>query len=125
MEEQVSLPTQPAKDLEAYKALLALDQQEQTLKRKSGYFRAYLLSVLIPPIGVYYFLKFLFFAESKSANRKAAVMSLVLTAVSLLLSIWLMQLFFKQAIGENSQDLNVLKELITPANQKTLQQLLR
>lgn len=125
MEEQVNLPKPPAKNLEAYQGLLEISQQEQTLKARQGYFKAYLLSVFLPPIGLYYFVKYLFFADTSSDNQKAAVICLVLTVVSLILNIWLFSLFFNQFAPENSQNANFLKELITPENQKTLQQLMQ
>lgn len=113
-----------AKNLEAYKAILDIEQQTQNLKDKRSYWKAYILSVILPPIGIYYFIKYFFFSEGTD-SRKAGVVSLVLTIASLIVNLWLIQLFLNQSIGENSQNLNIIKELITPENQKSLQQLLQ
>lgn len=113
------------KNLEAYQALLQVNEQEASLKARRGYLKAYLLSVLLPPIGVFYFIKYFFFADTTSDNRKAAVISLSLTVVSLILSIWLFQLFFNQFAPKNSQNMNFMQDLITPENQKTLRQLMQ
>lgn len=117
------IPSNPeTKNLEAYKAILDINEQEQKLKTKSGYMKSYILSLLLPPIGLYYFIKYFFFTESDGA-RKAAIINLVLTVVSLILNIWIFQLFFNMATPQNSSNLNFMKELITPENQKSLQQL--
>lgn len=125
IEEQTNPANHPEKNLEAYKAFLQLDQQEQILKAKGGYLKSYVLIVFLPPIGLYYFLKYFFFAERSFANRKAAMICLALTVISLILNIWIIQLFFSQFVPAKSQNLNFLEELITPENQKTLQQLMQ
>ena len=60
MTEQQSIPTEPKKNIEAYQALLELDEKERGLKSKQGYSKAYMLSLLFPPLGVYYFLNIYF-----------------------------------------------------------------
>lgn len=125
MEEQVNLPKTPTKNLEAYKGLLEISQQEQTLKAREGYLKAYIFSIFLPPIGFYYFFKYFFVAETSDNNRKTAVICLILTIVSLILSIWVTKLFIGQFAPENSQNSEFLKELITPENQKTLKQLMQ
>lgn len=125
MEEQLNTSNQPTKDVEAYKALLQIDQQKEALKAKESYWRAYILSIIIPPIGVYYFIKYFFFRGGDPNDRRAAVISLILTVISLILNIWLLQMLFNQAVTGNSQNSNFMKELITPENQKTLQQLIQ
>lgn len=125
MEKKLNIPNQPTKNLEPYEALLSIDQQKEALKTKESHWRAYILSIIIPPIGLYYFIKYFFFGEGDSNERRAAVISLILTTVSLFLNIWLIQLFFNQPLSDKNQDMNFLKELITPENQKNLQQLLQ
>lgn len=110
---------------EAYKAILTLNQQGQDIKDKENYWKTYLWSILLPPIGVYYFIKYLFFGGGSTHERKTAVINLVLTIISLILNIWLMKLFFPSSITGGDQNLNMIKELITPENQKSLQQLLQ
>lgn len=124
VEENLNPTPTPPKNPEAYQALLQINEQEATLKARQGYLKAYLLSAILPPIGLFYFVKYFFFADTSSDNRKAAVISLSLTIVSLLLSVWLFQLFFNQFAPPNSQNKEFLQELITPENQKTLKQLL-
>ena len=53
----------------------------------------------IPPIGVYYFIKYFFVADTTYDNRKAAFLSLAITTASLLLNIWMLNLFFNIFIG--------------------------
>lgn len=113
------------KNVEAYKAILAMSEQKEILKAKESFWKAYLWSVLIPPLGVYYFIKYFFFGDVTSERRKAGVVSLVLTIISLLLNIWLIQLFFNQTIGGGGQNFDTIKEVITPGNQKDLQKLLQ
>lgn len=116
---------QENKNTEAYKAIIDIDQQTQNLKAKESFWKAYLWSILLPPLGIYYFIKYLFFGDGTSDRRKAAIISLVLTIVSLLVNIWLIQLFLNQSIGGNTQNFDTLKELTTPENQENLKQLLQ
>ena len=109
----------------AYNALSQIGQQKENIKAKEGFWKAYLWSVMLPPIGIYYFVKYYFFGEGNEGMRKAAIISLILTVASLFLNIWLIQLFFSQAASVNDPNLNSLKELITPENQKSLQNLLQ
>jgi len=123
MIEQVISPA-PINNKEAFQALLTLDEKERTVKSRQGYVRAYIWSVLLPPIGIYYLIKYVFFANGTTEDIKAGLTSLILTVISLLLSIWLFGLFFKQATYlMPSQGSDTLKELITPANQKILKDL--
>jgi len=114
-----TIVTKPIQNKEAFQALLTLDEEERSVKSRQGYWRAYIWSVLLPPIGVFFFIRYVFFANGTNDDIKAGFMSLALTIISLLLSIWLFSLFFKQATSTiPSQGSDVLKELITPANQK-------
>ncbi len=112
--------------LEFIQAMAQLDSKEKDINSSQVYIKSYLWSILIPPIGIYYFVKYIFFANRTRDNVKAGFMSLILTIISLLLSIWLFDLFFKQATSlMPSQGSDILKELITPANQKSLNDLYR
>ena len=111
------------KKIDAFNAQWQIDNQEQTLKRNTGYLKAYILSIFLPPVGIYYFIKYIFFGDKSNENRRAGIWSLILTIVSIMLSIWTMQLFFQQVIPPKSQNMEILKELITPENQKSIQKL--
>jgi len=106
-------------------ALLSLNNQEQMLKSKPSYIKAYAVSIIFPPFGFFYFIKYFFFGERSFNDRNAAIICLVLTDVSIAVSALTLQLFFNQAINLNDRDLNRLMELITPENQNTLRELLR
>lgn len=125
MDSNLDTADEMAQTAQKYNALWQLEHQQEEMKVKKSYWRAYILSLVIPPIGIYFFIKFYFFGEGYSGDRKAAVFSLILTAVSLLLNIWFIRVFFHQTLPGNSNELNYLKELITPENQKTLKQLLK
>lgn len=123
VDENLQKPPVP-KNPEVYRALLQINEQEASLKARQGYLKAYLLSVLLPPLGIFYFVKYFFFSDTTSENRKAAVISLTLTVISFLLSLWLFQLFINQFSPPNSQNRQFMQELITPENQKNLRQLM-
>jgi len=104
-------------NLEAYQALLEIDESERTFKRRQGYNAAYAMSLLIPPVGVFFFFKYLFFETGSRDDIKAGCISLGLTITSLLLSLWLMGVFFSQATSAlPNQGGDALKEFITPGN---------
>lgn len=116
--------TEPIKNKEAFQALLTLDEKERTIKSRQGYWRAYMWSVFFPPIGIYYLIRYVFFANGTNDDIKAGITSLILTIISLLLSMWLFNVLFKQSsLLIPSQGNSILKELITPANQKSLNDL--
>lgn len=113
-----------AKKLELVQAVAQLDSKEKEMKTSKGYGKAYLWSVLIPPIGIYYFIKYLFFTGGEKEDVRAGIISLVLTLVSFFLSFWLLADLFKQTTSViPPQDLQMLKDLTVPANQKQLLQL--
>ncbi len=119
-----TIQTEPIKNKEVFQALLTLDEKEQTIRSRQSYLRAYVWSVLLPPIGIYYLIKYVFFANGTNDDLKAGLTSLILTIISLLLSIWLFSLLFKQATSSiPSQGNDTLKELITPANLQKLKEL--
>ncbi len=125
MDEQQPTIKPKVKDPYAYKALLEIQQQDALLKAKQGYLKAYIFSFFIPPLGVYYFIKYFFVADTTGENRKAGLISLVLTIISLIISFWLFNLFFASSAPKSSNNEEFINELITPANQKELQQLLQ
>ena len=116
----------PKKKLKADQVLLELDTKVQNIKSSSGYLSAYVLSVLLPPIGIYYFFKYLFFAKDTRGDAKAGFICLFLTMAGIAVGIWTTMLLFSQ-VGSitGSQGGDLLKELITPANQKELKDLFR
>ncbi|MCL4374252.1 hypothetical protein M1523_00155 [Patescibacteria group bacterium] len=116
--------TKPAVDKSAFQALLEVDEKERTAKARQARYLAYIWSILLPPIGIYYFCKYLFFSDRSDDDVKAGITALVLTLASLLLSIWIIGYFFQQTTSLiPSQGSDVLRELITPANQKSLKEL--
>lgn len=94
--------------LQFAQAMAQLDAKEKEIKESQGYAKAYLLSILIPPLGIYYLIKY---------RNKAGIISLILTLLSLWFSIWLMNSFLKQTSS--------LIPLETLDNQQELLQLLK
>lgn len=114
------------KKLELIQATTQLDFKEKEMKSSQGYVKAYLWSILIPPIGVYYFIKYVFFSGGSEDSIRAGIISLILTIVSLLLSIFLMIGILRQTTsGNSSQNLQMLKNLAVPDNQKKFIELFR
>lgn len=103
--------------------ILPLQQNEQEMPIKRSYMRAYMLSIFLPPIGLYYFLKYVFFSPKDLGSTKAGIVSLVLTVLSLVGNIWGLQVLFTQFTSQNSQSVNFLEDLITPENMKTFRDL--
>ncbi len=112
------------KNLEAFEGLVQLDREEHNLKAKQGYYRAYVMSIILPPIGLYYFVKYLFFGNGGD-DVKAGIYSLVLTILSLVISLWIFDLFFKQTMSSVSPNSSFYKDILTPANQKSFKDLLQ
>ncbi|MEK7079069.1 MAG: hypothetical protein AAB929_03275 [Patescibacteria group bacterium] len=124
MLEQDKVSIEPKRNIEAYQALLELDEKERGLKSKQGYSKAYMLSLLFPPIGIYYFFKYLFFVGGSEEDIKAGFISLALTTFAIIVSIWLSVSLFKQVSPLSpSQSSDLLKEFITPENQKQMKSL--
>lgn len=121
MIEQKGEIVEPKKDLDAYRALLEVDQQERRIKIHEGYMRAYVVSFLFPPLGIYYFFKYLFFANGTNDDIKAGVISLALTIGAIVLSIWSFTSLFRQ-ISPNSpsQSIDLLKNSASPENVKEM-----
>ena len=120
-------PSSPnIKNPEIFGALLKIENQEKNQEAKANYIKSYLLSFCLPPGGIYYFIKLTLFSEESSA-KKAGVICLVLTIFSLILNFWIISQILNQVEDavENSQKIEVIKELITPKNQKDLLELLK
>lgn len=110
--------------LELFQTLAEVNSKEQEIKSKQKYGMAYLWSVLIPPIGVYYFVRYVFFANGEDGSVKAGIISLVLTLASLLFSIWLLTgLFTSTTTSIPPENLQMLKDVAAPENQKNLLEL--
>jgi len=121
MIEQKNESGEPKKDLEAYKALLEVDLQERRIKETQGYTRAYIVSLLFPPLGVYYFFKYVFFANGTNEDIKAGVISLVLTGAVIVLSVWAFASLLQQLNpAGSSQSIDLLKKTVAPENAKEL-----
>ena len=114
------------KKLEMANALADLSVKEKELKQKGGYSKAYFLSIILPPIGVYYFIKYVFFGEGDEEAKRAGIISLVLTLASILLSFILFAVILNQVASViPGGDVQMLKELTSPEKQKELLQLYR
>ncbi|MCX6732505.1 MAG: hypothetical protein NTV98_03105 [Candidatus Roizmanbacteria bacterium] len=114
------------KKVELVEALAQLDAKEKLMKSSKGYGKAYFWSVLLPPLGIYYFVRYLFFDGGDEEHVRAGVISLVLTLVSLLVSILLLGGMFSQASSLlPSQGGNAIQEMITPGNQQKILDLYR
>jgi len=102
-------------------AMVQLDSKEKEIKTSQGYDKAYFLSIIIPPIGIYYFVKYVFFTNGEDTSTKAGIISLILTLISFFFSLWMMTELLKQLTSSlPSQNLQQLNELTIPDNQKKL-----
>jgi len=121
----MNYPNNPNKqNLEAFQGLVELERKERNLKFQQSYFKAYVLSAILPPIGIYYLIKFCFFSNGTDEDIKAGVISLIITIVSLFFSIWFFAVLFKQTTSKiPEKNLDIIKEMITPENQKKYKEL--
>jgi|GEM_PF-1593768 len=114
-------PLEYQKKLAFAEAMTELDTKEKTLASSGIYAKAYLLSVFIPPIGVYYFVKYVFFSGGDEKCVKAGIVSLVLTLISLFFSLLFMNGFAGQiTTGTSQKNTKMLNELSAPKNQQQL-----
>lgn len=107
-----------AKKIELVEAIAQLNSKEKSIHSSQGYGKAYFWSVLLPPMGIFYFIKYLFFDGGDEEHVRAGVISLVLTLVSLLVSILLLGGIFNQAASMFPKD--TINELTTPVNQNKI-----
>lgn len=104
--------------------LAELKLKEESQKQRKGYWKAYSMSIFLPPLGLYYFIKYFLFSDHSKQAHKTAVLCLVLTVLSLGVNIFLayetMQKLFSASPGAES----ILKEYTNPQNQQELNKLL-
>ena len=110
-------------NLEAFQALVELDKKERSLKFQQNYFSAYVLSAILAPIGIYYFIKFCFFSDGTREDIKAGIISLAITIIFFLFAVWFISYLFKGTINSLPVQNDTFKELITPEKQKKLKDL--
>ena len=111
-------------NLALFQATSRLDSKEKQLQYSQNYRKAYILSLLIPPLGIYYFIKYLFFTDGDEGSIRAGIIALILTLASFFLSIILTMILFRQTTsGIPSHDIQMLKDLTIPENQKKLLEL--
>lgn len=111
-------------NLALFQAMSRLDSKEKKLQSSQNYRKAYLLSLLIPPLGIFYFIKYLFFTDGEAEGIRAGIIALTLTLISFFLSILLTMMLFKQTTSSIApQDFQILKDLTVPENQKRLLEL--
>ena len=65
-----------------YQAMADLEAPQEIVKKTTSFNKAFLLSFLLPPIGVYYFIKYIFFSSSEEYNLRVGLISLGLTIIS-------------------------------------------
>ena len=114
---------EPNKNVEAYGALIEIDNKERSFQNTARYFKAYSISVLIPPLGIYYFIKYFFFGSGSEAEIRAAFTSLILTIISLVLTIWLSAAMFKSVALPAGTNIDMMNEYITPGAQQKMRDL--
>jgi len=108
--------------VEQFEAFATLRSEESKLKQSQSYKMAYVWSLILPPTGVYYCIKYCFFANGSSEDVKAGVVCLALAILSFLCSVWL----FNTMVGKpTGNETHMLNEMTVPANQKQLLQLLK
>lgn len=107
-----------AKKIELVEAIAQLNSKEKSINSSQGYGKAYFWSVILPPMGIFYFIKYLFFDGGDEEHVRAGIISLVLTLVSLLVSILLLGGIFNQAASMFPKD--TINGLTTPGNQNKI-----
>ena len=112
------------KELLEFGALFEMERKEKELKAKQGYTRAYFISIVLAPLGIYYFIKYVFFSNGTKDDIKAGFISLILTIITLLLSMWLLTAVFQGMNTLSPGSTDMLKQLTLPDNQKELKNLL-
>lgn len=119
------LPSTGQKNLEAFQALLELDEKERSYKHRQGYLTAYILSLILPPIGLYFCVKYIFFADRTPEDIRAGMISLGLTVVSLLFSMWLLGAVLNTPAVQNATNSDAIKQFATPENMKQFKDLMQ
>ena len=112
------------KKLAFAQALADLNVREKEVKKKGSYGKAYFWSAVLPPIGVYFFIKYAFFAGGEEGAKRAGIISLVLTLASILFTLLFSAIILNQALSMiPGANLQILQELSSPEKQKELLQL--
>jgi hypothetical protein len=93
----------------------ALQKHEANLLPEKQKRWAYLISLTVPPVGLFFALKF--YLQDKDDAKEAALMCLVLTALSILLTV----LFTKALLSSSGTNLNQIQQ-IKPADIQQLYQ---
>ena len=107
-------------------AVADLDAKTSSAKSTGKFLKAYLLSVFVPPIGIYYFVKYTVVGNGADYESKAGVIALLLTICSLVTTIWMTVALFSNTSTMLSPDSNLLLEnLSAEENQKTMLDLLK
>ncbi|HVN67999.1 MAG TPA: hypothetical protein VMT55_06465, partial [Candidatus Sulfotelmatobacter sp.] len=96
MTDETTNPDEYRKKVEMFRAMADMTVKENELKAEGSYFGAYFWSFALPPLGIFFFIKYVFFGDGSRSRIKAGIISLGLTILSLLLSYWLVAAFFKQ-----------------------------
>ena len=112
--------------VELVEALVQLNSKEKEIKSSKGYGETYFWSFFLPPLGLYNFVKYLFFTEGEKEKVRAGIISLILALASLFISFWIVAEVFKQTtISISSHNFQMLKDLVVPDNQKKILKLYR
>lgn len=120
------LPPDGQKNLEAFQALLEVDERERSFKERQGFITAYVLSVLLPPFGIYFCIKYIFFSNRTPDEIRAGLISLGLTVASLLLSVLAINILFSvPGVKPSPAEYDTLKQFVTPANMQQFKDLLQ
>lgn len=116
--------SEPSKNLEAYQALLEIDEKERSFSSRQGYMKAYVISALLPPLGMYYFIKYVFIGNYSEDDKKVGWTCFILTTISIIVSIVTSLILFSQAASSlPATSSETLKQMVSPENQDALKKL--
>ena len=114
-------PEEYKKKLKLAETLVELTVKEKEIQSSKGFGKAYFWSFIMPPMGVYYFFKYLFFSGGSREDIQAGIVSLVLTLISILVSLWSLSALLNQTSSLlPGQNLELLKNVVSPENQKQI-----
>ena len=125
MEDQV-IQEEYKHKVELVQAMSELAEKEQDLKLSEAHRKAYIWSILVPPIGIYYFIKYVFFTGGEARSVKTGKLCLLLAGISFVFLILLAAVMMNMSVLTIApEDQNSLKDLTIPENQKELIELLK
>ena len=101
-----------------FEAMAVMTAEEKKLQ-STNFLATYIWSLLLPPIGLYFFVKYVFFGDGEPNRRRAGVIALVITIISAVLSLWVTSLLFS-SVTATSGDSGSVPRLLQPENQKSL-----